>query len=203
MIKHNVLKILATIAVALLLPAASAQQAPARDAASDQEAAAPQGESVIVPGKLSRKSVYKFFQQLVTNDLCPRGAWTPRGHSCAELTYDVFDSSGKHLGQCNIPIFRLYENRFEYIVLTFEKFDCANQKAMKDLAPVHLAEILQPRTADGTILKKASIMGLRQARELCETSSDLCVEHLFDHTKQLSQKALFALWDGRGARGPR
>jgi len=210
---NGVFRLLAGIAVLMLAPAAFGQNAPSQaaavegaptEAASSEDAEPAEGERVVVTGKPSRKMVYEFFKTIDTNDVCMQGgSRTPRGHSCAEITYDVFDGKGKHLGRCNVPIFRLYAIRFQYIAFTFEKFDCTKMLKNRDLAVVDLKEILDPRTADGTVFRKVSVLGLDQAKELCEISSDLCAVNLFDHTKQLSQKALQALWDGRGMSGPR
>jgi hypothetical protein len=211
---NGVCRLLVVSTTLLLAPTAIGQEAPslaasieatAETAASgDTDSAAEKSERVVVTAKPSRKMIYEFFQELNTNDICFQGgSWTPRGRSCAEITYDVFDGAGKHLGQCNVPIFRLYAIRFKYTVVTFKKFDCTKILKNRDLDLVALEEVLNPRTKDGTTFRKVSVLGLDQAQELCKVSSDLCVVDLFDHTKQLSQKALRALWDGRGMRGPR
>src|SRR5262245_21388226 len=84
-------------------------------------------EQVIVTGEPSSKVTYQFFQQLSSNDFCPRGIVTPRGYSCAEVTYAVLDAHGKSLGKCNVPIFRLYSFGFEYVAVTYRKFDCSDK----------------------------------------------------------------------------
>ena len=167
-----------------------AANTPAAESASDDGA-----DSVTVTGKPSRRMVYEFYQELAANDFCPPFLVTPKGHSCAEVTYDIFDASGKHLGKCNVPIFRLYSFGFEYVAVTYDKFDCTKEKQKnRNLAMVSLKELFDPRTRDNTTFRKIGVMGIDQARELCKASSDLCVMGLFSHEGELSYCAMKMLW---------
>jgi hypothetical protein len=180
----------ALAALVAILPCAFAQDAPAIAAADIVDDA----NRVIVQGKSTRKMVYDFYRKLSSKDFCPRGFSTPRGHSCAEVTYEVFSADGKSLGKCNIPIFRLYEYRAQYTALTYEKLDCSKTPDGKTLAPVGLEELFNPTTKDGTVFRKIGVMGLDEAKDLCKVSEDACVIKLFDREKELSFCALQYLW---------
>jgi hypothetical protein len=138
--------------------------------------------------------IYEFYQELASNDFCPRGQ-APFGHSSAEVTYNVLDANGKLLGRCNVPVFRLYRLGFDYLAVTFEKFDCSDRTPRnKALATVRLQELFGPRTRDGTTFEKVGVMGIGQARELCAVSKDLCVLKPFDREKELTHCAVVMLW---------
>jgi hypothetical protein len=193
----------ALVGIVLLAVAPSAfAQTPAEPPAEAAPPAEPPAETddtdrVIVTGEFipDRNEIYRFYQELTSNDFCPPWLVTPRGHSCAEVTYDIFDADGKHLGKCNVPIFRLYRFEFDYMAVTYDKFDCSAKKTTnRNLTIVMLQELFDPRTKDGTIFRKVGVMGSDQARELCKVSSDLCVMELFDRESELSYCALKQLW---------
>jgi hypothetical protein len=139
--------------------------------------------------------VYQFYQQLASNDFCPDGLVTPRGYSCAEVTFEILDAKGKNLGECNVPIFKLYRFGFEYLAVTYDKLDCSADKVTnRKLGLVALKELLNPRTRDGTIFRKMGVMGIDQARDLCKISKDACVLKLFDRMPELSFCTKQKLW---------
>jgi hypothetical protein len=183
------------------LPVSAFAQTPASPAAATSADTPPAEEddtdSVTVIGKLipDRKEIYEFYQQLNSNDFCPNWLMTPKGYSCAEVTYDIFEATGKHLGKCNVPIFRLYDDQFGYLAVTYDKLDCtAGKPKGRNLTIVTLEELFNPRTKDGTVFRKVSVMGIDQARALCDVSEDLCTLHLFDRTGELSYCTLQMLW---------
>jgi hypothetical protein len=193
---------LAGLASLALAPFASAQTPAASLAAA--ASAAESGESVIVdiPKLPKHKELYKFFRDLDSNAICPMTGETPRGYACAEITYDVFDADGTFVRKCNVPIFRINELIWrEYSITTFKKYDCSNPKKRKlEVEHILLKDILDPRTRDKTTFKPVSIIGLRQAKDFCKVSDKACVSDLFNHTEQLSFKALQSLWGiGAGA----
>lgn len=189
-----------------LMPTAHAQEQPAADAfdesladpvdSTDEEPATEDGaEKVIVEGKPSRQALYAFYQTLASNDFCPPGLEIPRGHSCAEITYDVLDRDGELLRKCNVPIFRVYRYRSEYMAVTYQKFDCSDEALQnRSVSIVNLAELFDPTTKDGTVFQKVGVMGIGQATDLCSVSSELCVVELFDRQRQLSYCSSEQLW---------
>jgi hypothetical protein len=187
-----------------LAPLASAQTpaAPPADAASAEES----GESVIVdiPKIPKHKELYKFFRALDSNAICPMDRDMPRGYSCAEITYDVFDADGKFVRKCNVPIFRINEIIWrEYSITTFQKYDCSKPKKKLELEQILLKDILSPRTRDKTTFKPVSVIGLGQVKELCKVSSETCVSDLFNHAGQLSFRSLDSLWGIRAGASAR
>ena len=189
--------------------AAAAQTTLTQDAfaqapvAAPAEPAADEDNKVTVTRELTeRQTIYKLFRELDSNQLCARGTTTPRGYSCAEITYDVFDKNGKFLSKCNVPNFKLYGSKaFTYTVLTFDRFDCDRKSRVnRGLAGVELDEIMNPKTKDNTTFKVVSIMGHDQAKHLCAISSKICVEKLFDREEQLTFDAIAFLWPADSAR---
>ncbi len=177
-------------------------------------------DRVVVSGQSQRERDYELFTALEGTGICPTGGETPRGFSCAQVTYEVYTSDGEFLRRCNLPIFGLIdgvsviptsEDNMDdpeadlpqpemrgYFAQSFDRMTCGkNRKSDVELIPIQ--QIIKPRTSDGTTFRIASIMGYRQAQDICKASEAHCAIDLFDHRKSLSREALNSVWPSFGA----
>jgi hypothetical protein len=147
----------------LAAPAISAQEttqqpAPAEATPPETSGQAPTApasantDRVVVSGESMRSRVYDLFRQLDGPGICPTGFKSLRGHSCAEITYEVYSADGDFLRRCNMPVFKLIDSR-----------DMPFEEEEDDDSVAQLRRSMQQRSAEGTVSLGQNIEGEGEA----------------------------------------
>lgn len=203
--------------------AAIAQTPPAGDAEAQ--------DKIVITGASDVDRAYDLFRQLDQSGLCQVGVETPRGVSCAQATYEVYNADGDFIRRCSLPIFSVVDGMREfpvdeenpqpagstgapvrqgqffqednggfvkperegYFAYSFDRTTCGKDRK-HDVALVPLDQLIDPRTSDGSSFVLVSIIGYRQAKEICARSKEHCVLELFDQARALKRGALDQLW---------